>query len=522
MRVPKLLRHLAVVVAVTTSVAIVAAAGSVGRAGTGWDTFGTPGKGVNQFAGPVGIFVNSSGQMFVTDGRNSRIVRINDMAGRGWTTFGTRGEGVHQFSFPFAIFVNPTGQIFVADIYRIVRINDMAGSGWTTFGTRGHGANQFIGSTGIFVSPTGKIFVADTGNDRIVRIDDMTGRGWTTFGTSGSGVNQFRSPEGIFVNATGQIFVADAGNHRLVRINDMTGSGWTTFDTYTIRGADHWYWSPTGTFVTPVGQIFMTDLGNQRIVRINDMAGTGRTIFNTVGPCTFTSSPGIFVRAGEEITVADYANSRIMRATAPPPAPPAPEPKLGPPPPNCTPPPATTGPQQPTSESQFSPLAAQDETKGVYQGPLGKFFVTPRQGTAWPPCPQPYRPAKNYKTSELYSPVFGDLDGLWECANGKMLLIESSIRQPNGNFILIGKSYFIGPAKVSFEASLDRLELLTVAGKPAIAQIPLSGLGPGLTLVVIERFPSGDQPGIKVVVEQADLSLEEAAALAAKIIGVRP
>jgi hypothetical protein len=370
------------------------------------------------------------------------------------------------------------------------------------------------------VSPTGKIFVADTGNDRIVRIDDMTGRGWTTFGTSGSGVNQFRSPEGIFVNATGQIFVADAGNHRLVRINDMTGSGWTTFDTYTIRGADHWYWSPTGIFVTPVGQIFMTDLGNQRIVRINDMAGTGRTIFNTVGPCTFTSSPGIFVRAGEEIMVADYANSRIMRATAPPPAPPAPEPKLGPPPPNCTPPPATTGPQQPTPESQFSPLAAQDEIKGVYQGPLGNFLVTPRETSAWPPCPQPSRPAKNYKTSELYSPVFGDLEGLWECANGRMLFIERYILEPDGYPISIGKGYFVGPAKVPFEASLDRLVLLTVAGKPAIAQIPLSG--PGLTLVVIERFPSGDQPGIQVVVERTDQSLEETVALAAKIMGVRP
>src|SRR6267143_1202171 len=424
MRDPKPLRHLAVVVAVTASVAIAAVAGSVGRAGTGWDTFGTPGKGVNQFAGPVGIFVNSSGHIFVTDGRNSRIVRVNDMAGRGWTTFGTRGEGVHQFSFPFAVFVNPTGQIFVADIYR------------------------------------------------------------------------------------------------LVRINDMTGSGWTTFDTYTIRGADHWYWSPTGIFVTPVGQIFMTDLGNQRIVRINDMAGTGRTIFNTVGPCTFTSSPGIFVRAGEEITVADYANSRIMRATAPPPAPPAPEPKLGPPPPNCTPPPATTGPQQPTPESQFSPLAAQDEIKGVYQGPLGNFLVTPRETSAWPPCPQPSRPAKNYKTSELYSPVFGDLEGLWECANGRMLLIGRYILEPDGYPISIGKGYFVGPAKVPFEASLDRLVLLTVAGKPAIAQIPLSG--PGLTLVVIERFPSGDQPGIQVVVERTDQSLEETVALAAKIMGVRP
>jgi DNA-binding beta-propeller fold protein YncE len=513
---PKRLRQLAVVVAVTASVAIAAVAGYVGRARTRWDSFGTPGHGVNQFAGPVGIFMNSTGQTFVTDGRNARLVRVNGMAGIGWTTFGTRGNGINQFNFPFGIFVNPSDQIFVADIYRLVRVNDMTGSGWTTFGTRGHDVNQFQGLTGIFVSPAGQIFLADSGNDRIARIDDMTGRGWTTFGTSGRGVNQFRRPVSVFVNATGQIFVADAWNHRVVRFNDMTGTGWTTFDTHTVRVG---YWSPTGIFVSPAGQIFMTDLGNQRIVRINDMAGTGRTTFITVGQCLESWSPGIFVSPGGAITVADYANSRIMHVTAPPAGP-----ELIPGdrrPSNCTPPPATTGPQEPTLGSVVDPLLGQDEAKGVYEGPLGNFLVSPRKGMDWPPCPPPYRPAKNYKTSELYSPVFGDLHETWECGNGKMLLIESSIRKPDGDFILIGKSHFIGPARVPFEASLDRLVLLTVAGKPAIAQIPLPGF-PALTLVVIERFPSGDQPGIQVVVEQAALSLEEAAALAAKIMGVRP
>ena len=134
-----------------------------------------------------------------------------------------------------------------------------------------------------------------------------------------------------------------------------------------------------------------------------------------------------------------------------------------------------------------------------------------------PPCPEPYRPAKSYKSSDLYSPVFGDLDGLWECANGKMLLIESSIREPDGYVLLIGKFYFVGPAKVPFEASLDRLVLLTVAGKPAIARLSPPGF-PGLTLLVIERFPSGDQPGIMVAVENTDQSLEDAAALAAQIM----
>src|SRR2546428_873137 len=208
-----LLPRLAVLLAFTASLAAAGAGYVGGAAGTGWDTFGAPGNGVNQFAGPVGIFVNSARQIFVTDGRNSRVVRVNDMAGSGWTTFGTRGTGINQFTFPFGIFVSPTGQIFVADIYRIVRFNDMARSGWTTVGPRGHRVNQFIGSTGIFVSPAGKIFVADSGNHRVVRINDMAGRGWTTFGTPATAGNQSRHPLAGSVNPTSQIFVAASGDH---------------------------------------------------------------------------------------------------------------------------------------------------------------------------------------------------------------------------------------------------------------------------------------------------------------------
>ncbi len=204
---------------------------------TGWITFGSSGKGRNQFSNPTGIAV-TAGRIFVVDSDNHRIVRINDMTGIGWTTFGRRGRGVstsygyvgtevNEFYRPRGIAVTATGQIFVTDIltHRIVRINDMTGTGWTTFGSFGKGKNQFNNPSSIAVTPAGQIFVTDAGNARIVRIDDMTGTGWTTFGTDGRGVNQFVNPAGIAVTAAGQIFISDGLVSRIVRINDMAGAG---------------------------------------------------------------------------------------------------------------------------------------------------------------------------------------------------------------------------------------------------------------------------------------------------------
>ena len=184
-------------------------------------------------------------------------------------------------------------------------------------------------------------------------------------------------------------------------------------------------------------------------------------------------------------------------------------------------PPVTTSPvtmpQQPRPSDEPNPASGADQAKPAYVGVLGDFLVTAKVGQVadWPPCPEPRRPAKNYKASEVYSPVFGDLE-VYECADGKIIGL-SVYGDPS-----IGKRYFVGPAKVNYFAPFDRLLLLTVAGRPAIAQLPAPGDPEGLRLAVIQRFPSNNQPGIMVWIDNTSKSVAEAAALAARIMGVRP
>jgi hypothetical protein len=173
--------------------------------------------------------------------------------------------------------------------------------------------------------------------------------------------------------------------------------------------------------------------------------------------------------------------------------------------------------QQPLSLETTNPAMAVGQAKPAYRGTLGDFFVTgnAHEGADFPPCPRPIRPAQNYKTSEVYSPVFGELE-VNECANGLIPGI-SVYGRPS-----MGKRLFVGPAKVNWVAPLDRLKLSTVAGHPAIAKLPESDEPGELELVVIQRFPGNNKPGIMVWIHRPWLSLEETTALAAKIMGVRP
>ncbi len=254
--------------------------------GTNWTTFGTSGSGIGQFKTPEGVALDAAGKIYVTDGGNNRIVRMDDMNGTNWITLA--GSGTNQFSGALGIAVDRVGKIYVADgnNNRIVRIDDMTGTNWTTLGTFGGGTNQFSRPEGIAVDTGGKIYVADVGNNRIVRMDDMAGLNWTTLGTLGTGTNQFARPEGIAVDA-GKIYVADENNHRIVRMDSLTGAGWTAFGA--AGTGTNQFDAPRGISVA-AGKIYVTDYRIARIVRFDDMIGTNWISFGSQGPGTYQFS----------------------------------------------------------------------------------------------------------------------------------------------------------------------------------------------------------------------------------------
>src|SRR2546427_1708407 len=149
---------------------------------------------------------------------------------------------------------------------------------------------------------------------------------------------------------------------------------------------------------------------------------------------------------------------------------------------SVSPPPPPGRPATPLS--QVDPATAADEAKSIYEGPLGEFFVTPEKGADYPPCPQPRKRTQNFKTSELYSPVFGQDLEVYECANGKIMGI-SLIGGP-----AMGRRYFIGPAKVPYRGPFDRLVLLTVAGTPQMHSYPTQHSPKPFAWLLFSGFPT--------------------------------
>ena len=52
------------------------------------------------------IFVDTDGKIYVVDGGNARLARMDEMTGTGWITLGTYGTGPSQFISPNTVFVS--------------------------------------------------------------------------------------------------------------------------------------------------------------------------------------------------------------------------------------------------------------------------------------------------------------------------------------------------------------------------------------------------------------------------------
>ena len=131
---------------------------------------------------------------------------------------------MNQMGEPYHIFLDPTGNIFVSDFQfdQVVKWSPGASTGELVAGGNGRGSalNQLSHPQGVVsVSAIGSILVADENNHRVVKWNPGAPTGEVVAGRNGPGaaLNQLNKPVGLSVDADGNFFVCERLNHRVVR-----------------------------------------------------------------------------------------------------------------------------------------------------------------------------------------------------------------------------------------------------------------------------------------------------------------
>jgi len=212
--------------------------------------WGSQGSSNGQFNGPIGVAVDSSGNVYVADTLNERVEKFTSTDGVtytyvlawGCTTVGNGcypgGSSNGQFTAPAGVAVDSSGNVYVADennnrVEKFTSTGTYVSQLGCTTGACSScsnvcGPSQFNHPSGVAVDSSGNVYVADSGDPRVQKFTS-TGTYVTQWGglPAGSGNGQFNVPWGVAVDSSGNVYVTDRGNSRVERFSSAgVFDGW--------------------------------------------------------------------------------------------------------------------------------------------------------------------------------------------------------------------------------------------------------------------------------------------------------
>ena len=260
------------------------------------------GHSIALFNNPAGVAVDSKGNVFVSDGGNGTIRRI-DPLGTTITFAGTAGNSgsrdglgaAAQFSGLGAIAIGPGDELFVADRgnYTVRKITPegqvstwagMAGIEGTNNGFQS--AARFLFISALAADGFGKLYVADGGTSiRVIspegRVEQFAGQAGVSGAIDGPRLSAlFTAITGLAADRQGNVYVADNGNIRRIGadgvVSPLAGGG-NPHRTFDAAGSSASFGGNLALAVRSDGSLFAADTDN-RVIRAISASGAVATV----------------------------------------------------------------------------------------------------------------------------------------------------------------------------------------------------------------------------------------------------
>jgi uncharacterized protein (TIGR03437 family) len=323
---------------------------------------------------PRGIALDASGNLYVADSGNNRVLRYPrpvDQSGRispdqvigqaDFTSAVTAAVSAASLRVPGAVAVGPDGNVFVADTanHRVLEFSpggDNRPSAIRVYGQpdftsnvayRSPSAQTLTSPQGMFVDASFTLYVAEAGSNRVMIFANTkdapaTGAaasiviGQSRFDTAdpGTDARTLQVPTDVMLDSAGNVYVADNGNNRVIVFPSLIFLPLTGADAIGLIGqaepdqnapngnsgdalaTPEGLFSPVGLFLDRRDTVYVGDSGNNRVVHFLKPAAAIHGATNQSGTPLARGSLAALVGSGFADTEQQTLESPLPRALA--------------------------------------------------------------------------------------------------------------------------------------------------------------------------------------------------------------
>ena len=312
------------IAASTGIIMTVAGNGSAGFSGDGGPATSA------ELATPAAVALDAAGNLYIADHDNNRVRKVDATTGTittvaGNGTAGYSGDGGAatnaKLNFPVGIALDSAGDIFITDnVDNTVReISATTGIITTVISNESTPSPGFNGPVGIAIDGSGNLFIADTGNHRVVKLTIGSGTISTVAGNGAAGSSgddgpatsaALNYPAGVTLDSAGNLYINDALSNNIRKVSAATGIISTVVGDGTAgysgdggAAVDAEINDPGGVAVDSAGNLYIPDASN--------------SVVREVSPLTFPSTAVASSSATQNLLLQTTAAETISSFTVP-------------------------------------------------------------------------------------------------------------------------------------------------------------------------------------------------------------
>jgi sugar lactone lactonase YvrE len=255
-------------------------------------------NGNNGLNSPISAAVDGSGNVYIADTNNSRVLKETLSGG----SYAQSAVSTSPLSSPFGVAVDGAGNVYIADTGndRILK-ETWSGAGYTETEVTTSGLSC---PAGVAVDGAGNVYIVDTCANGVLK-ETLSGGTYTQSVVPTSALS---GPYGVTVDGAGNVYISDTNNNRVLK-ETWSGASYTE----TVVATDGLAY-PKDVAVDGSGNVYIADTGNNRVLKETLSGGLYTQSVVADGSATYglTGPAGVAVDGSGNVYIADTLNSRVL------------------------------------------------------------------------------------------------------------------------------------------------------------------------------------------------------------------